>query len=136
MLRKHRAFSHLSSAVAVDRRTLLQEDGGRKRRADTLGDGLLGLMYDYYLRDSSSRLTTGVKQTRSFKGVKEQLRLLNDSVWNLRLQFLAEYPEWYVGATKFYSARPFFVCQPRLQDREQCGCIKCCNFQVPSVCQV
>jgi hypothetical protein len=133
VLKQTRSTRMLSSALGVSRHRLSQsvsDQTSRNQRSDKTPIDSMNKIREYYLRDSSSRLTTGKKQTRTHKGEKQQIRYLSDSIHNLWTRFDSEFSELSVSRTLFYYSRPFFVLQPRLSDREQCGCIKCCNLQV------
>jgi hypothetical protein len=132
VLKKNRSVRNLSAMLGVSRNQLSQSPSqeSRKPRSDKTSPATIKCIQDYYLRDTCSRLTTGKKQTKTNNGIKEQIRFLTDSIHNLWLMFDSEYPELAVSRTVFYNFRPFYVLQPRLSDREQCGCIKCCNLQV------
>jgi hypothetical protein len=102
----------------------------RKLRSDRVSNDVSECIHNFYMCDTTSRLTTGKKQTRFYRRVKEQIRYLTDTIHNLWLRFDSEYPQLAVTRTLFYASRPFYIIQPRLNDREQCGCIKCSNLQV------
>ena len=76
----------------------------------------------FYSRDDNSRLTTGKKQTLTYKKEKQQKRLLFDTVFNLHQKFLSENPAYKVSYSLFCQMRPFFVVKPNLQDRQTCQC--------------
>lgn len=129
-LKKRRLLRQVSTALSVHRRTLSQPVASRQSRSDSTSAEVIANIVEFYCRDSSSRLTTGRKETRTHKGMKEQIRYLNDSIETLWVIFKAEYPNESVGRTIFYLHRPFYVLPPEIQDRQQCGCLKCCNLQV------
>jgi hypothetical protein len=81
-------------------------------------------------RDDNSRITSGKKETKCKGGQKEQVRFLNCSMQHLFEKFIAENPEISVSRSFFYRQRLFFVVFPKLNDRETCLCIVCCNMQV------
>jgi hypothetical protein len=62
--------------------------------------------------------------------VVHQKRYLLYSIQNLYEKFCFENEGEDVCRTTFYELRPFFVMKPKLNDREQCLCLKCSNLQV------
>jgi hypothetical protein len=85
---------------------------------------------EFYCRDDNSRATAGKKETKTYKKERRQLRYLQHNVGVLHAKFGAENPTLEVGKSTFYQNRPFFVLKPKLKDRAQCLCMKCCNIQV------
>ena len=81
------------------------------------------------MRDDNSRMTTGKRQTVTKSKVKEQKRLLLDTLTNLHEKFCGEFPSniSYVTFTRY---RPFWVRQPTAKDRETCLCRKHENVQL------
>ena len=88
------------------------------------------LIADFFTRDDNSRLTTGKKQTVTKNKVKEQKRLLLDTVSNLHEKFCAEYPTSNISYVTLTRYRPFWVRQPTAKDRETCLCKKHENVQL------
>jgi nitric oxide synthase oxygenase domain/subunit len=133
-LKKYRKLRAVASALQIHRNTL-RKDGQLQRLVNpppkcVNKNEVFLLAHEFFLRDTSSRITTGKKQTRTVRGKKFQIRYLSDSINNLWDIFQAEYSDATISRTMFYRARPFYVLCPKLSDREQCGCIKCCNLQV------
>jgi len=83
--------------------------------------GLKRLVQAFYDRDDVSRCTTGKKDTKTVGQVKKQKRVLNDSLKNLHIKFLAEHAS-NISYSLFCKLRPFWVVIPRASDRDTCMC--------------
>ncbi|CAC5359739.1 unnamed protein product [Mytilus coruscus] len=81
---------------------------------------------EFYERNDVSRLSTGVKQTVTFKKIKKQRRILLDTLQNIHLKFLAE-SNTKVSYSTFCRLRPFWVVFPNESDRSTCLCKLCEN---------
>lgn len=84
---------------------------------------------DFYERDDVSRLATGIKQTITFKKVKKQRRVLNDTLTHLHMKYLTQHESPKVSFTTFCKLRPFWVEFPYESDRSTCLCKLCENTQ-------
>ena len=84
----------------------------------------------FFTRDDNSRITTGKKQTVTKNKVKEQKRLLLDSMNNLCEKFCSENPHHCVSYVTFTRYRPFWVRMATLKDRDTCMCKKHENLQL------
>ena len=84
---------------------------------------------DFYERDDVSRLATGIKQTITFKKVKKQRRVLNDTLTHLHMKYLTQHESPKVSFTTFCKLRPFWVEFPNESDRSTCLCKLCENTQ-------
>ena len=76
---------------------------------------------EFYQRDDVSRLTTGKKETKSMKGIKQQKRFLLDTLKNSHMKYLMEHPGQ-LSYSLFCSYRTFWVMIPTVQDRNTCLC--------------
>jgi hypothetical protein len=101
-----------------------------KSKVNATDDNTKALVRDFYLRDDNSRITTGKKQTVTKNKLKEQKRLLLDSMLNLHEKFVAESPDNVISYITFTRLRPFWVRIPRASDRDTCMCIKHENVQL------
>ena len=77
---------------------------------------------EFFERDDVSRITSGKKQTVTFKKQKKQKRFLNDTLKNLYEKFMAENSSIKLSFTVFCRLKPFWVCKALLTDRETCLC--------------
>lgn len=102
----------------------------RRRNGNTLDDVTKSLIEAFFTRDDNSRITTGKKQTVTKNKVKEQKRLLLDSLTNLHEKFSSEHPDNNISYVTFTRYRPFFVRQPTAKDRDTCLCKKHENIQL------
>ena len=75
----------------------------------------------FYFRDDVSKMTTGKKQTITSGKVKQQKRLLCDTLQNLHLKFTSE-ANIKMNYALFCRLRPFWVVRPKESDRETCLC--------------
>ena len=78
----------------------------------------------FYLRDDNSRPAAGKRETITLKKEKRHKRFLNDSlkVGLLHRKFLAENPERFLSYSSFSRLRPFYVVQPKLNNRDTTAC--------------
>lgn len=100
----------------------------RERKCGEAAIGLRNLVQDFYERDDVSRCTTGKKETKTEGKVKKQKRVLNDSMKNLHVKFLAEHSSS-ISYSLFCNLRPFWVVVPKANDRDTCLCKLHCNFE-------
>jgi hypothetical protein len=100
------------------------------RHGNNIDDETRHLIADFFTRDDNSRMTTGKKQTVTKNKVKEQKRLLLDTMSNLHEKFSSEYPKNNVSYVTFTRHRPFWVRQPTAKDRETCLCKRHENIQL------
>ena len=70
-------------------------------------------------RDDNSRITTGKKDTITRNGIKQQRRVLCDTMLNLHMKYHAEYPLSGVSYSLFCKLRPFYVVRPKDKDRKE-----------------
>jgi len=102
----------------------------RRRNGNTLDDVTKGLIAAFFTRDDNSRITTGKKQTVTKNKIKEQKRLLLDSLTNLHEKFCSEHPDNNISYITFTRYRPFYVRRPTAKDRDTCLCKKHENVQL------
>jgi len=91
----------------------------RRRNGSTLDDVTNGLIEAFFTRDDNSRITTGKKQTVTKNKIKEQKRLLLNSLTNLHAKFCSEHPDNNISYITFTRYRPFYARQPTAKDREK-----------------
>ena len=102
----------------------------RRRNSTTLDDVTKGLIEAFFTCDDNSRITTGQKQTVTRNKIKEQKRLLLDSLTSLHEKFSSEHPDNNISYITFTRYRPFYVRQPTAKDRDRCLCKKHENIQL------
>jgi hypothetical protein len=61
----------------------------------------------FFCRDDNSRLSSGKKETKTYKGTKEQIRYLTSNLECLYYKFCSEYGE-VISKSSFYKHPPFF----------------------------
>ena len=87
-------------------------------------------MTAFYLRTDNSRIMTGLKNTKSQGKKKRQKRILQDTLKNLHVKFLAEGKNMKISYSLFCRLRPFWVVCPVESDRNTCLCKQCDNTQL------
>jgi len=100
----------------------------RNKRSDVISDSLKNKVQQFFEFDSNSRMCPGRKDCITMGSVKKQKRLLSDTMRNLYDKFQKETEEK-ISYASFCKLRPFWVIQPRVQDRETCLCLKHENMQ-------
>ncbi|KAG5281642.1 hypothetical protein AALO_G00047130 [Alosa alosa] len=105
-------------------RNLSRENVCRYERKRPRGVGVIirSAVRSFFERDDVSRITTGKKQTVTRAKKKMQKRLLEDTMKNLHLKFLADHTQLCLSYSLFCSLRPYWVVRPTLADRETCMC--------------
>lgn len=93
----------------------------QRKLNNRVGDSLLSGVRAFYSRDDVSRITTGKRQTITWKKNKKQKRILLDTMKNLHIRFLAE-EESSNSYSLFCLLRPFWVVHSSLSDRYTCMC--------------
>ncbi|KAK7162509.1 hypothetical protein R3I93_006735 [Phoxinus phoxinus] len=79
---------------------------------------------EFLTRDENSRLLAGKKDTVSKDRVKEQRRVLTKSLKELHKDYNAEAGERRaVSYRQFVRLRPFYVTEPKANDRNTCACL-------------
>ena len=81
----------------------------------------------FYERNDVSRTLTGVKQTVTFRKVKKQKRILNDTLKNLYIKYKCETQCRELCYSTFCKFRPFWVVFPTEGERNTCLCKTCDN---------
>lgn len=99
-----------------------------KKRQDAISDCLKKKVVDFYQLDCNSRMCSGKKDCITRGKLKQQKRLLTDTIENLYSKFTAMNSEK-LSYASFCILRPFWVIQPRIQDRNTCLCMKHDNVQ-------
>jgi hypothetical protein len=122
-------------------------EGVRKKKGVSLVSKLLGLrgpvratkhapknnfikeeMERFYLQDNISRCTAGKKECKTYKKTKHQIRYLTDTLMNLFTIYKEEGGKY--NLSTFIKYKPFYVCSPKVQNRETCMCIKHSNMDM------
>ena len=101
----------------------------KKMGYNSLTKRIADRVHAFYTRNDNSRLIAGKRQTKTYKKLRKQRRILLSNLKTLHLKFLSE------GKTKIsYSAfcklRPFYVVFPRQSDRNTCMCKTCNNTEL------
>lgn len=78
-------------------------------------------IHDFLLDDENSRLTAGKKDTITRRGVKKQIRLLNNTLLNLHKIFINK-TDLTITYETFRRHRPFWVIFPKVASRNTCLC--------------
>jgi hypothetical protein len=76
----------------------------------------------FYICEDNSRMTTCAKQTVTKGKMKKQKQLLNDTMKNLHLKYVAKNVSEKVSYPVFCRLRPFGVKAPTASDRDTCQC--------------
>ena len=84
----------------------------------------------FYLRDDTSRMTAGKKETVTKNKVKMQKRILTDTLFNIHLKFISEHPQYSISYSMFCRLRPFWVLAATERDRQTCLCKTQDNIQL------
>ncbi|CAH0550600.1 unnamed protein product [Brassicogethes aeneus] len=73
-------------------------------------------------KDECSRLCPGKNDYVTKKHVKKQKRILNDTLKNLHRKFMKE-NKFLISYTTFCRLRPFWIVQPKIDERNTCLCL-------------
>ena len=76
----------------------------------------------FLCRNDNSRLKAGKKSTKTSAKVKKQIYLLNDTLRNLHLKYLAEDTSRRLSYSLFCRLKPFYIRHATAADRETCLC--------------
>ena len=135
LLRRYRMQKYSQQVFGLSRRmwrrslvTSAADVGYIRKKSTSLGTRMKAKVTDFFIRDDVSRLTTGVRRTIVRNKVKQQKRLMNDTLHNLYRKYLSENPSDKLSFALFCKLRPFWVVVPREQDRDTCLCKLCENF--------
>ena len=82
------------------------------------------MLKQFFERDDNSRLTTGKKDTVTRNKVRQQKRLLTDTLLNCHDKYCAENVDNAVSYSTFARMRPFWVCAATAKDRQTSLCKK------------
>ena len=119
----------VESSILSTESNISKRDTGSKH-GNAVDDETATMIKEFFNRDDNSRITTGKKQTVTKNKVKEQKRLLLDTMINLHEKFCAENPENNISYVTFTRYRPFWVRQPSMKDRDTCLCKRHENLQL------
>lgn len=108
----------------------------RIRRAQSKRTDKFLEIRNFFLRDDVTRATAGKKECvpkrkNAKNGVKIQKRFLLEPMIELYKKYKEEGGK--ASLTKFRRARPFYVCIPKLGERDTCACIKHSNLHFKSL---
>jgi len=121
ILKKYKVKTMAFNACGIDTRNKL-------KKKNNLSIRICKPVREFYNRDDVSRITTGVRKTITYKKIKKQRRILNDTLMNLHLKFLAE-TNIKISYSTFCRLKPFWVVFPVESDRNTCLCKLCENSQ-------
>lgn len=122
LVKKYKAITSLKNRVECRSSGVTERKVSVKKEHD--------LVRKFYHRDDVSRLTADKKRTLTRDKVKQQVRLLNDSLSILFRKFKTENPDVKMSLARFCRLRPFYIIRPTLKDRDTCLCIKHDNLQL------
>lgn len=134
LLKKYRLQKIAKTQLALSKRSVISRenpdiDYKRKRRNGSILQVMAKETNTFLCRDDNSRLKAGKKSTKTKAKEKKQVHLLNDSLRNLHLKFLAENESRKLSYSLFCRLKPFNVRHPTNADRETCLCKKHENLQ-------
>ena len=132
-LKKYEVMKEVSRSLGISHKALGKEcriEFRRQKRNMVQSRENTQLIQDFLMRDDNTTMKAGKKDTRTRRGVKKQIRLLNDTLVNLHLKFLSEYPQQKVSLATFCRARPFYVIHAKISDRDTCLCMKHDNIRL------
>lgn len=98
-------------------------DMSRKTRCDKIDEEVGGNVIKFLEEDCNSRLCPGKREYISRNKVKKQKRLLLDEMQNLHKKFLSTYESCRLSYSMFCKMRPFWIVEPRVDNRDTCLCI-------------
>lgn len=111
---------HVERQLAKYRMRLLRLKR-KKRQSNIEKVSIKQKIHDFLLDDENSRLTAGKKDTITRRGVKKQIRLLNDTLFNLHKMFISK-TDLFIAYETFRRHRPFWVIFPKVATRNTCLC--------------
>ena len=85
----------------------------------------------FYIRDDVSTMTSGKKSTITKHKIEKQKRFLQNTILELHARYNQQCdPKESVSYTTFWRSKPFWVVQPKINDRATCECTKCLNLEI------
>ena len=109
------------AALKTNHRQISDNRHNTKKRDSVICKLKLGVE-EFLCRDDSSRVKAGKKSTKTMKKQKRQIRVLNDSLKNLHMQYLSENFERKMSPASFCRLKPFYIRHTKPSDRETCLC--------------
>uniref|UniRef100_A0A8D8WWA4 Uncharacterized protein n=1 Tax=Cacopsylla melanoneura TaxID=428564 RepID=A0A8D8WWA4_9HEMI len=82
----------------------------------------------FFLREDVSRFSAGIKETKTFKGVKKQKRYLLASMKQLHKKYLKDNDK--ISYVTFTRYKPFYVCPAPCDSRDTCLCRQHVNIEL------
>ena len=101
----------------------------RKPRKISIIERLKSDIEQFLCRIDNSRLKAGKKSTKTSAKVKKQIYLLNDTLRNLHLKYLAEDTSRRLSYSLFCRLKPFYIRHATAADSETCLCKRHENLQ-------
>lgn len=134
LLKKYRMQRLAKHQLNLTQRRINQSDSSnliyaRKPRRSGLIQGMKTEIETFLCREDNSRLKAGKKSTKTKAKIKKQIHLMNDTLKNLHLKFLAENSTRKISYSLFCRLKPFHVIHARESDRETCLCKRHENLQ-------
>lgn len=126
ILKKYRCQTAAKGRVGCySRKKTCGEETSRIRKK---GHSLHQRIRNFFCNDDNTTLTPGKKQTLTRGKIRQQKRLLRDSLKILYEKFCRETTSK-VSFSTFCRHRPFYVVRPKLSDRDSCLCKRHSNMQ-------
>lgn len=127
LLKKYRLQSFARHQLKTTQRRITNKDQSflsynRQRRRDAIIFSMKESVKIFLSRDDNSRIKAGKKCTKTQNKVKQQVRLLNDTLKNLHLKYKAENVNSKMSYAMFCRLRPFYIRSKRASDRQTCLC--------------
>ncbi|XP_050391948.2 uncharacterized protein LOC126810751 [Patella vulgata] len=123
VLQKYRMRTHAAKSLRIKTRTNLKTRTCLIRRTKQK-------IQNFFERDDNSRITSGKKETVTFRKVRKQKRLLTDNVRNLFRKFQSENPNCHMSLTSFRRMKPFWIRKATEYERDTCLCKIHDNFRL------
>ncbi|XP_047991938.1 uncharacterized protein LOC125230721 [Leguminivora glycinivorella] len=120
-MRLSKRLDGLEKKLAKYRMRLLRLKRKKDDKTENRREAIRKQITEFLLDDENSRLTAGKKETITRRQVKKQIRLLNDSLFNLHKTFLNK-TGVIVSYETFRRCRPFWVVLPKAASRNTCLC--------------
>ena len=100
----------------------------KKPKRNKINNMVRNMIVQFMEEDSNSRLCAGKKEYITKNKERKQKRVLTDTMKNLHNKFVSGYMT--ISYSMFCQLRPFWIVQPRSNDRDTCLCITHTNFDL------
>ena len=134
LLKKYRLQQLAKKELLLTQRRLKQSKNEdlsytRKSRKIDIVQQMKSEVEKFLRREDNSRMKAGKKSTKTKSKVKKQIYLLNDTLKNLHLKYLAEDKTRKMSYSLFCRFKPFYIRHATSSDRETCLCKRHENLQ-------